>query len=637
MQLELTLVQDPEMKDSVGAAFNLCSFMEQKQHKSLLFRSARLGQQLSSILTKLIPQLSDQASQHSVELLRRIFSPMDAQCPGISFDLAVKLVRDSPSSEGEKTRKYMDLANAASERRDFTRANQALTAAQDAAQTSWHQCKTFPSGRTALQHLQDLHNAYIGLHRNETGMAYFESVGVAGYLTTLLVHYKDNYEILRIFEDFQGRYVDFQIPVCQERMFDLAATAAQKLALKEKLQRYSDQHFQWLKKCPFSDQWGRLTESALSDPNQYLRQIFHGAEDPVGWGSNAMELILAWAKVEVKKGLLTKGSLRELFGFIQKDEQDNNTDSFLECFENLDFEEAAKRLYGDLDKPTPSATFLDIMQRLKDWLNLPDRPPSQAARLDTAKIIMMSRLHRHRLHLASNGVPDPDNRREYSKEQQLLDAIEKLEDAVGGGFGDQADRQITSRIHTTLIKCDVPESANKRLVSDEELPSWILDSVDLVSEYANVGRRRVEAELSLLGQDARMRFQVTLKTLDKSSAEVKAQLETAAVQSEYQRFLLWATNLGLFQKNHSSLDYRLRENEVIRSFTISLLTSLIRALKESQYQCAQASQILMKYQLQLSQMQRITSTIHLKLQSHISMMLDMLKAPPTPLMITSRL
>ena len=94
--------------------------------------------------------------------------------------------------------------------------------------------------------------------------------------------------------------------------------------------------------------------------------------------------------------------------------------------------------------------------------------------------------------------------------------------------------------------------------------------------------RRIEEKLSVLGQDARTRFQITLKTLEKSSVEVKAQLETAAVQSEYQRFLLWATNLGLFQKNHSSLEYRLQDNEVIRSFTGSLLTSLIDALKESQ-------------------------------------------------------
>ena len=64
--------------------------------------------------------------------------------------------------------------------------------------------------------------------------------------------------------------------------------------------------------------------------------------------------------------------------------------------------------------------------------------------------------------------------------------------------------------------------------------------------------RRVEEDLPLLGHDVRTRFQIAIKTLDESSVEVKAQLEIAAVQSEYQRFLLWATNLGLFQKNHSS-------------------------------------------------------------------------------------
>ena len=97
--------------------------------------------------------------------------------------------------------------------------------------------------------------------------------------------------------------------------------------------------------------------------------------------------------------------------------------------------------------------------------------------------------------------------------------------------------------------------------------------------------RRVEEDLSFLGQDARIRFQTTIIILNRSSVNVEAQLETAAVQSEYQRFLLWATNLGLFQRNHSSLEYRLRENEVIRSFTRSLLTSLIDALKESQWLC----------------------------------------------------
>ena len=505
MQLELTLVQGLEMKASVGASLGLCSVMEQTQNKPLLFRSARLGRQLSSILANVIPQMGEQASQHSAELLRQIFPQMEAQCPGTSLDLAVKLVRDSPSTEDDKSRKYMDLSNVASKRRDFSKANQALIRARDAAQKNWHQCKTLPSGRAALQHLHDVHTAYIDLHRRNTGMAFFESAGVADYLTTLSVHYKDHHMILRIFEDFQGRYVDFGIPIQQERMFDLAATAAQKLALKEQSQLYSRLHSKWLKQCPFSDQWGKLTESALSDPDQYLRQIFGGAEDPIDWGSNALQLIIAWAKIEGEKGLLTTDALKELFGFAQKDEQDDKHESFLQYIEELDFEEAARSLYGDPDEPTPSATFLDIMQRLRDWLNLPDRPPSQAARLDTAKIIMISRLHRHRLHLASKGLPDTNNTSGYSEEQKMLDAIEKLEDAVGGGVGDQSDRQTASRIQTTLTKCYVPEAVNKLLISDEELQSRIADCVGLVSKYANGGRRFLEYH-SLL-QQSRLQWQ----------------------------------------------------------------------------------------------------------------------------------
>lgn len=48
-----------------------------------------------------------------------------------------------------------------------------------------------------------------------------------------------------------------------------------------------------------------------------------------------------------------------------------------------------------------------------------------------------------------------------------------------------------------------------------------------------------------------------------------------------QRFQLWPINLGLFSQDHSSLDYHLRDNEVVRSFTRGLLTNLIEALKES--------------------------------------------------------
>ena len=497
-------MQGLEMQ-TVGASSALCSVMEQTQNKSLLFRSIRLWRQLSSILAKAIPPMAAHASQHSVELLRRNFSPIEAQCPVISFDFAVKQVADSPLTECEKSRTYMDLANAARKRKDFTKANQALIAARDPAYKNWHQLKTLPSGRAALQHLHDVHTAYIDLHQTETGMAFFESTGTVDYLTTLFVHYKDNSMILQIVENFQCRYVDYGLPTHQERMFDLAETAARKLALKEQSRRYREQHSKWFKQCPFSDQMGKLTESALSDPDHYLRRIFGDVEDPIEWGNNALDLLLTWAKIEVDKGLLTKGELKDLFGFVQKDGQDDNPDSFFDYIEDLDFEEAAKCLYDDPNKPRPSATFLNDMQRLKDWLNLPDRPPSQAARLDTAKIIMISRLHRHRLYLASKGVPSPTNSGEYSEEQKLLDAIEKLEAAVGGGFGDQSDRQMASRIQTTLTKGYVHESVKEQLVSDEELQSRISECADLVSKYANGGRRFLEYHTML--QESRLHWQ----------------------------------------------------------------------------------------------------------------------------------
>ena len=504
MQLELTLANGLEMQASVGAAFGLCSVMEQTQDIPLLFRSARLGRQLSSILANVIPQMGQQAAQHSAKLMQQIFPQMEVQCPGMHFDIAVQLVRDSPSREIRKYQKYVDLSNVVKERGDFTRTNQVLLFALDAAETNWHQCKTLASGRAALQHLHDIHTAYIDFHQRDTGMAFFGSAGTAGYMTTLSEHYRRYHMVLRTFEDFQRRYADFEIPTQQERMFDLATRAAEKLALREKVQRCSKQHFKWRRQCPFSDQWGNLTESASSDPHQYLYQIFAGAEDPLEWGINALQLIVAWAQIEVKNGLLMTGAFRELFGFLQKNEQDDNSDSFHQYIEDLDSQKAAC-LYGDPEKPMPSVSFLDIMEPLKNWLNLPDRPPSQVARLNAAKIIMVSRLHRHRLYLTSKGLPDPTDISGYSQEQNLLDTIEKLEHNVGGGFGDQPERQRASRIYTTLTKCYVPETVKNQLVSDEELQSRISDCVDLVGKYANGGRRLFEYN-SLL-QQSRLQWQ----------------------------------------------------------------------------------------------------------------------------------
>lgn len=213
--------------------------------------------------------------------------------------------------------------------------------------------------------------------------------------------------------------------------------------MEEHLQRYTTRHFEWLKQCSLSEQWGNLKDSAMSDPDQYIGQISTGAEDPIEWGNNALALILALTKMEWKNGLLSTDIMRELLRFAFVSEKDEDTEMFLE---ELDFEDTAESLYGSLDKPTPSARFIDTMQRLKQWLSLPDRLPSRAARLDIAKIIMQSRLHRVRLHLASKGLPDDVDTSEYADEQQLLDDIEELEHNFGGGQGDYLRRQRSSRI-----------------------------------------------------------------------------------------------------------------------------------------------------------------------------------------------
>ena len=90
-----------------------------------------------------------------------------------------------------------------------------------------------------------------------------------------------------------------------------------------------------------------------------------------------------------------------------------------------------------------------------------------------------------------------------------------------------------------------------------------------------------DIDLATLGRDAWAKFIEAFQALQKSDSNSSEQLDAAAFRAEMQRFQLWAINLGLYRQDHSSLDYRLRDNEVVRSFTEELLTSSIEALKES--------------------------------------------------------
>lgn len=49
------------------------------------------------------------------------------------------------------------------------------------------------------------------------------------------------------------------------------------------------------------------------------------------------------------------------------------------------------------------------------------------------------------------------------------------------------------------------------------------------------------------------------------------------IEEERARFRIWAAHIGTFAKHHSSLDYRLRDSEKVRSLVISQLEVLIAA------------------------------------------------------------
>jgi hypothetical protein len=75
-------------------------------------------------------------------------------------------------------------------------------------------------------------------------------------------------------------------------------------------------------------------------------------------------------------------------------------------------------------------------------------------------------------------------------------------------------------------------------------------------------------------------LQLTLRQPD-----IKAIFHEQAVEVEEtkDRFVIWSSNIGLFNPAHSSLDYRLRDNEQIRAFANGLLEALGNTVQRSEY------------------------------------------------------
>lgn len=60
-------------------------------------------------------------------------------------------------------------------------------------------------------------------------------------------------------------------------------------------------------------------------------------------------------------------------------------------------------------------------------------------------------------------------------------------------------------------------------------------------------------------------------------------LERDDLVEQLQRFDLWATNIGLHQRGHASLDYRFRDASAIYQYCQTLLEDLVRTLEICMY------------------------------------------------------
>jgi hypothetical protein len=85
--------------------------------------------------------------------------------------------------------------------------------------------------------------------------------------------------------------------------------------------------------------------------------------------------------------------------------------------------------------------------------------------------------------------------------------------------------------------------------------------------------------LGAIGKKTSRLFQILAnETLSSNDSAVADQ--GPAVENESQRFSLWATNLGLLNTGNSSLDYRLRDAEVLLDAVRKLLLDLNDTLDE---------------------------------------------------------
>lgn len=73
-------------------------------------------------------------------------------------------------------------------------------------------------------------------------------------------------------------------------------------------------------------------------------------------------------------------------------------------------------------------------------------------------------------------------------------------------------------------------------------------------------------------------------TIESSTIEDYKGIDVDEIIEQQQRFDLWATNIGLHQKGHASLDYRFRDASTIHLYCQIMLEDLAKTLETCEYQ-----------------------------------------------------
>jgi hypothetical protein len=108
-------------------------------------------------------------------------------------------------------------------------------------------------------------------------------------------------------------------------------------------------------------------------------------------------------------------------------------------------------------------------------------------------------------------------------------------------------------------------------------------------ELAEQVESKPHQSLALLGKDVAIRFGFLLRH---GSAITDDTFSLENWKYQFERYSLWADNLGLYHFGHSSLDYRLREAESLQSYIRSLLSDLIGILTNRKLQSNSKSSVL---------------------------------------------